>query len=210
MAGEMIRTPATFKSRPCCECQTVYTPSRRMQPYCSPSCGVALAKKKVARKSDRAEKAARRDEVRQTRAQKEALKTLPKLIKEAQAAFNKFIRFRDISDGRGCISCGKRYDASEQVPGGGWDAGHYRSVGSAYHMRFEEMNVHLQCKRCNDRKSGNAVDYRIRLIKRAGIDAVEALEADQTTRNWTRDDVRQIRDEYRAKARELEKRMRVM
>lgn len=160
-----------------------------------------MGNKKKAKTADKA----RRDDVRKTRAQKQGMKTLPKLIKEAQYFFNRFIRLRDIRAGHGCISSGLPYTESGHLTGGGWDAGHYRSVGSAPHMRFVEDNVHLQSKRENKYNSGAAVDYRIRLIQRIGIERVEALERDQTTRNYTRDDVRAIRDTYRAKARALDK-----
>lgn len=59
---------------------------------------------------------------------------------------------------------------------GGWDAGHYRSRGSASHLRFNLLNIHKQCVKCNRFNSGNAVDYRIRLIKRIGEDNVIRLE----------------------------------
>ena len=122
-------------------------------------------------------------------------------MKDAQAAFNKYIRLRDA--GKPCICCGG--NLTSDAIGGGFDAGHYRSVGSAPHLRFDERNVHGQRKQCNRYGAGRAVDYRIGLIGRIGIDQVESLEADQTPRKLTVEDLRQIRDAYRAKARELEK-----
>jgi hypothetical protein len=174
---------------------------RPLQAVCSPSCAKAQVDKAKARQAE----AQRIADVRMTKAQREALKTLPTLLKEAQKEFNRYIRLRDIRAGHGCISCATPYATSEALTGGGWDAGHYRSVGSAPHLRFEPENVHLQCKRCNQHKSGNAVDYRIGLAQRIGLRALESLEADQAGRKWTRDDVRAIRDQYRAMARELEK-----
>lgn len=72
-------------------------------------------------------------------------------------------------------------------------------------MRFDERNCHAQSKHDNQYLAGNAVDYRIGLVARIGVDAVEALEADNTPHKWTREELIAIRDEYRAKLRALKK-----
>lgn len=136
-----------------------------------------------------------------TRARKEKLKTRYDWIREAQQAFNQFIRLRDMIAGHPCISSGRPLDWS----GNNVDSGHYRSVGSAPHLRFDERNCHAQSKQDNRWLAGAAVDYRIGLIGRIGLVAVEALEADQTPRKFTIDDLRSIRDEYRKKAAELKR-----
>jgi hypothetical protein len=59
------------------------------------------------------------------------------------------------------------------------DAGHYRSSRAVLaHLRFNEDNCHAQSKKENRYNSGNAVDYRIGLIARIGLERVEALESD--------------------------------
>jgi hypothetical protein len=93
----------------------------------------------------------------------------------------------------------------ENVPGGAVDAGHYRSRGSAPHLRFDERNVHAQRKQCNRYDSGNVVGYRIGLIERIGLEAVEALECDQTSRDHSIEALKAIKAKYSALARELEK-----
>jgi hypothetical protein len=47
------------------------------------------------------------------------------------------------------------------------------------------------------------VDYRIGLIKRIGIEEVEALECDQDSRNWSVPDLKAIKALYREKLKEL-------
>jgi hypothetical protein len=42
-------------------------------------------------------------------------------------------------------------------------------------------------------------------VGRIGLQRVEALEANNASIKWLRDDLRAIRDLYRAKARQLEK-----
>jgi hypothetical protein len=161
-----------------------------MQKVCSPIC--------ARRKVDADKKA----EKEQTKARKQAIETIPQLKKQAQHAFNAYIRARDA--GQPCISCGAPPPDLSCLHSGR-DAGHYRSVGSAAHLRFDERNCHAQCVHCNQWKSGNAVDYRIGLIPRIGLSAVEALESDSTPVKWDRDVLRQIKTIYRAKARDLKK-----
>ncbi|MFP5499771.1 MAG: recombination protein NinG, partial [Gammaproteobacteria bacterium] len=100
-----------------------------------------------------------------------------------------------------CISSGKPLDWS----GNAVDAGHYRSVGSAPHLRFDERNCHAQSKQDNRFLSGNAVDYRIGLIARIGQEAVDALEADQSVRKYTVEQIKGIKAYYRAKTRKLKR-----
>lgn len=138
----------------------------------------------------------------ETRKRKEAIKTIPQLLKEAQVEFNRFIRHRDRH--QPCISCG-RVPPDLTALHAGRDAGHYRSVGSASHLRFHEDNVHAQCVRCNQWGAGRAVDYRISLCQRIGVPRVETLESNNTPCKWTRDQLRAIRDKYRALNRQAEK-----
>lgn len=135
------------------------------------------------------------------RQRKRALKTIPELIKEAQAAFNAFIRARDA--GQPCICCGQPLGKGDI--GGRYDAGHYRSTGSASHLRFDEANCHAQRKQCNRYGAGRAVDYRIGLIKRIGWERVEELEASNSPRKWTRDELIAIKDLYVSKLKELQR-----
>jgi hypothetical protein len=185
------------KPRHCDICQTLYTPARMGQRACSVPCATKSAKK--ARKE--AVEAAR-VERKVTRARKEAIKTIPDLIKEAQHAFNAYIRARDAH--QLCISCGAPPPDLSRLHAGR-DAGHYRSVGSASHLRFHEDNVHAQCVHCNQWGAGRAVDYRIGLVARIGLDAIKALETDNTPHKWTREELTGIRDTYRAKLKELKK-----
>lgn len=158
------------------------------QKACSIECAIVLGQK--------TQEKAKRKEIR---SRKEKLKTRADWMREAQTAFNAYIRERDRN--KPCICCG--LPLTQDAIGGGYDAGHYRSVGSAPHMRFDERNVHAQRKQCNRYGAGRAVDYRIGLIARIGLEAVEALEADQTTRKYSIEELKQIRDTYRARLRAM-------
>lgn len=178
-------------------CAESFIPQRLGQKVCSPACALAVAPKnhKVARKAiDQLER-------REIKARKEKLKSRADHLREAQQAFNEFIRWRDRLAGHPCISSGKPLDWS----GNAVDAGHYRSVGAAPHLRFDERNCHAQRKHDNQYKSGNVTDYRIGLIVRIGIEAVEALESDNSVRKYTVEELKAIKAKYRAKTRELKR-----
>ncbi|KDN13872.1 recombination protein NinG [Snodgrassella communis] len=81
----------------------------------------------------------------------------------------------------------------------GYDAGHYRSVGSAPNLHFNENNCHGQCERCNNYLSGNHISYRIRLIERIGHEAVELLECNNESQHYSKDDLRQLEKLYKEK-----------
>ena len=184
-----------MKPAKCKVCRCEYVKARPLQKVCSPTCALSHSKELTERK--KAKEAAK--DRRQTREKLDAMQTRPQLVKKAQDAFNAFIRARDA--GKACISCGTPLQ-SPQV-GGGFDCGHYRSVGSAPHMRFVEDNAQGQCKSCNRHLAGNHVAYRAGLIQRIGLRAVELIEADQTLRKYTREGLREIARYYRSEARKM-------
>jgi hypothetical protein len=140
---------------------------------------------------------AARDDRKATKLKLDALRTLPELKALAQAAFNKFIRARD--SGKPCISCGK----PDTNGANSTDAGHYRSVGGAPHLRFVEDNCHAQCKHCNRHLAGNHVAYRQGLLERIGLDRVEQIEADQTLRKYSKKELTDMAKHYNAEAKRL-------
>lgn len=172
-------------------CRQPFEPRSMTHKACGPDCALALGALEKARK-DR----------RERQAGLAKLKTRSDYIKECQRAFNAFIRERDKD--LPCICCGKVPKTSHHT-GGSWDAGHYRSVGSAPHLRFVEDNCHRQAKQCNRDGAGRAVDYRVGLIARIGLFRVEALESDNTPRHYTVDDLKAIRDMYRMKLAALKR-----
>ena len=119
---------------------------------------------------------------------KKRLQTRADVVKTAQKAFNEYVRVRD--RGKACISCGAI--EGDTVRGGAFDAGHYRSIGSAPHLRYHTWNCHKQCVKCNRYLHGNAVEYRKGLIARIGIEKVEKLESMNATRRYTKEDLERI------------------
>lgn len=140
-------------------------------------CGFSHASKYGIEKSQAKRK---KEANRKARSAKETLLTARDWTKKAQSSVNAYIRLRD--EGNPCISCGSR---PKNKAGGTIDAGHYRSRGAAGHLRFNLFNIHSQCVKCNRYNSGNAVDYRIRLIEKIGVERVERLECDNNIRTFT-------------------------
>jgi hypothetical protein len=132
------------------------------------------------------------------------LKTRREWISEAQVVVNKVARLRDQLAGYGCISCGAR---PQQKYGGTMDCGHYRSVGSAPHLRYFLPNLAAQCTRCNRDRGGMHSDYRVGLIERIGIARVEEIESMNWTAKWDIDYLKRLKKVMQKKARRLEKRI---
>jgi hypothetical protein len=194
-SAEGVAVTFTIKQKTCKVCRTAFTPARPMARVCSPICAIEAVKQK----NEKTAKAAQVADRRETKAKLDAITTKPDLVKKAQAAFNKFVRARDA--GKPCISCGKPLQAA--TIGGAFDCGHYRSVGSAVHMRFVEDNAHGQCKHCNRHLAGNHVAYRAGLIERIGLHSVEQIERDNTLRKYTHEGLIEIAKHYNAEAKRL-------
>jgi hypothetical protein len=132
----MIRTQP--KPRKCKVCKGPFAPKTSTQKVCDWGCALTLAV------SERA-KAEKREMVRdrrETRVKLEAFKGRGYWIAAAQKEFNAYIRLRDQLAGHPCISSGRPLNWN----GNAVDAGHYRSRGSAPHLRFDERNCHAQSK----------------------------------------------------------------
>lgn len=189
---------AKLKTKCCKVCGGEFETYDSFRKWCSPDCGVKLAKEQQAKQ--RAKAAAKREKEERAKI-RQAQVNLRKddrryWLKKAQDEFNKFIRLRDRD--LPCISCGRFHQ-------GKWDAGHYRTVGSSPELRFNEDNCHKQCVPCNQHRHGNAIEYRIGLIERIGLDRVEFLERkDHPPLKLTEDEIKDLIKVYKAKCKELE------
>lgn len=187
------------RQKTCKACGGKFRPSLSTQKACSVKCALDLAKKPENQAVAR--KALAQVGRKEIKARKEALKSRSDHMREAQVLFNEFIRLRDA--GQPCISCDSLPSDHDLITGSRWDAGHYRSVGACPELRFEPLNVHRQCVKCNRNLSGNAVEYRIRLVHRIGADRVTWLEGPHQAQRYTIEDLKAIKAEYRAKIKDL-------
>jgi hypothetical protein len=183
------------------QCRVPFEPRfRSTEECCSTEHAIAWARESSPERLERQKKRAtarERSELRRDKANGlEKLKSISKLLAEAQREFNRWVLQRDY--GLGCVSCdvGSNYS-------GQWTAGHFRTTAAAPHLRFHPDNAWRQCGQCNFHKSGNLGEYRIRLVAKIGVERVEALENDNRASKWFRDEVVEIRKEFTAKWRAL-------
>lgn len=165
----------------------------RFKAFCTYECLKDYTEKNADKLADKTRKQKRQED----RVRKEKLKTKGQWTKEAQIAFNAYVRFRDRNER--CISCSKY--VSNNDSGGDWDCGHYRSVGSAPHLRFNLWNAHKQCKKCNRYLSGNVAQYRVGLIWKLGHTKVELLELENASKNYSIADLKRIKRIFTKKLR---------
>lgn len=207
----MKRTPLQRKTplksggprrKRCPECRVMYAPARESQAVCGEiACAIAHAQSEKGKETAR--KSLAQVERRDIKVRKEKLKSRADHLREAQTAVNEYVRLRDAH--LPCISCDSMPNDNDLMTGNRWDAGHYRSVGACPELRFEPLNIHRQCVKCNRNLSGNAVEYRIRLVLRIGADRVAWLEGPHEPRKYTVEEIKAIKAEYRAKTRELKR-----
>ena len=191
--------PAVGKPRQksCKVCRARFEPRMPLQVACGLACAIADGKKTTAMQKAKAKKVERA----QDKAKLERFKTRGQHIADTQEAFNALVRYRDRNEF--CISCAVHLPTLADQPGGGFDCGHYRSRGSAPHLRFDLRNAHGQCKKCNRYRAGNAADYRIGLIARYSLAFVEALECDQAGGGWTIPELLAMKADFRAQLKKM-------
>lgn len=146
----------------------------------------------------KAKTSVKRKEKAKTDAIKETLKTRTQKINDVKPIFQKYCRLRDAD--APCISCGKHSKY--------YDGGHFFKAEVYSGVIFDENNVHKQCVNCNRDLYGNLIEYRINLIKKIGIDAVEQLEQKALkTREYkySDDELKNIKEVYALKIKQLEK-----
>lgn len=124
-------------------------------------------------------------------------KTLKQHKDRIDRVFHKYIRLRDVNEhGYGkCISCDKgiHYDES--------DAGHFISRKQLA-TRWDERNVHLQCRKCNRFEYGRQYEYSLKL----GSDvAEELLIKSRQVAKFSDAELHEIYDYFNKKLKELEK-----
>jgi hypothetical protein len=166
-----------------CKCGETFTPYRTFDKLC-----YVCTKTKQALKNLEAIKKTTKKK------QREDLMTLQDYFKIAQTHFNKYIRMRDA--GNLCISCQKKPKKE--------NAGHYFSAGTHTNVRFDEMNVHLQCEHCNTFLSGNLIEYGIHLENKIGADEFTMLrERAYITRKYTKEELKELAEYYKQKCKEI-------
>jgi len=140
----------------------------------------------------------KRESARKKKEWKESNKTLSELEQEARREFQRWIRMVDANEP--CISCPS---TTSEI----WDGGHFYKAEIYSGLIFHQHNVHKQCRKCNSFLGGNENNYRLGLIKRYGEEYVlklDALKDAKRNYKYTREELREIKETYLRKIRELD------
>lgn len=183
-----VKDKSKPKQKKCKVCGNQFTPFNSMAKACSVECAMKVGREKIHKQA----KTKARVDLREFR-----LNDKPFRMKAAQKAFNAFIRKRDKKES--CICCDKPADSNIQ-----WHAGHYLTTGARPEHRFNEMNCHKQTSYCNNFNSGNVAAYRIALIDKYGLEAVEEMEANHQAKKYTCEDLLAIEQKYKLKLKNLD------
>lgn len=176
-----------MKFKKCRICKEKFYIFNTTQIVCSVQCGIkyanAEAKKKAIKKA--------KEERAKTRREKENLMTLDQWKKKLQIKFNEYIRIRD--QNKGCVSCGIT------LIGKKYDAGHFYPT-TYQGLRFNELNVHSQCVKCNRDLHGNIHEYRKRITNRITPDQLKWLDDNRHIRlNLNKIEIKELLENYRKK-----------
>ena len=192
----------TFRRARCPHCKAKLEQGQRIHAECITPWADAQAEK-AKRAQAKMARAAAKVERASIRARKEAIKPRAKWLAECQAIVNRYVRLLALSRGEGCYTCGA---TPTQKFGGTYDAGHFRSVGSAPHLRYWIPQIKLQCIPCNRHKGGMALAFRERLVRDHGEDWVARLEAMQHIAKFDVDYLKRFKAVMGKKLRRMENR----
>lgn len=140
-------------------------------------------------------------ELRQAERRSKEVKSLNYLLINVRTIVHEYIRLRDKH--KPCISCGAKWHKDFQ-------AGHFYKSELYSSMRFDAMNIHGQCPKCNMYLEGNLNQYDQNLIKRIGKEEYEALKlrASKDKKNnfkWDRDTLEEIRKTFKELIKSIDK-----
>jgi len=121
------------------------------------------------------------------------------LLVNVRTVCHQYIRKRD--EFKPCISCGISYNDNFQ-------AGHFFKAELFSNLKFNENNIHGQCKKCNEFNEGNESGYRVGLIQRYGKEFLSEIndlagESKKSTYHWDREELEELRKYYKAKLKTL-------
>lgn len=123
-----------------------------------------------------------------------------KTIKELDAIFSRFIRFRDC-DKKGIVTCPL---CGVKIPRKKAQNMHFVSRW-VMKYRFDEDNCHAWCQRCNVTLNGNYIEYTLWMINQYGKEKVEHMKHDKELCKIETWRLEEMIEEYKWKVEELKK-----
>ena len=126
--------------------------------------------------------------------------TISKLKKKLDSLFSQYTRLRNVDHlGRvKCFTCGVEKHWKEQ------QAGHFQSR-SHHSTRWDEVNVQVQCVKCNMFRQGEQYKFGMYLDQKYGEGTAEELEIrSKTIVKLNKTDYEEAIERYKQKIRELD------
>jgi len=112
-----------------------------------------------------------------------------------------YIKERD--KGKPCVSCGQSWNKDHQ-------AGHWKKAELYSSLKYNEFNIHNQCKGCNLYNDGNVQKYsdriHLRITRKQKAD-LEKLAENKSFHKWDRQELKEIRGYYKEKLKQLKNRI---
>lgn len=117
------------------------------------------------------------------------------IVKKLDTVFSLYIRKRYAVDGKSeCFTCGKVDHVSKL------HAGHFQSR-KHYATRWDELNVQVQCPKCNLFGQGEQYTFGIKLDEKYGEGTSELLQKKaRNTVKLSNDDLNELIEKYKAYA----------
>lgn len=119
---------------------------------------------------------------------------LPELMEELDDLVSYWVRYSAVDEWGlvNCFTCDNRFKPSDL------DAGHYVSRACMY-LRYDLRNIRRQCRICNRSKYGMAAEFGKRLeLEHLGLTEI-LLEESQIIHKWSRDELHQMIQDFKAK-----------
>ena len=180
------------KQKTCKSCKEKFLPIRDLQPTCNKyECMLEYTNKHLSNKVKEKKTQARKEVIAYNQQDVKAR------TKVAKQVMQEYVRLRDINEP--CISC--RKPTAKQ-----WDGGHYMNAENYSEIRFNTLNINKQCSHCNDFGSSNAINYKIHLINKIGLEKVEWLEKRKAVVKYSADYLNRLIKIYRKRIRIIKKR----
>ena len=184
----------------CKVCKVKFEPKYFLQKTCTePTCVIEYGRLNAKKAEEKIKKLEEKEWQERKKQIKEKLKKLSEYEAEAKLEFQAWVRERDKE--LPCISCGITNPKE-------WHGGHFKKAEIYSGVIFSEENVNKQCSKCNVFLGGNELMYRDGLVKKIGLQQVEALEKlanDTRLYKWTKEQLIEIKEEYKWKLKELRK-----
>lgn len=169
----------TLRAVRCPHCRGKLNEGERIHEACKAPFAEAWAAK-AERKAAKQVAAAKKVERAETKARKEAIKSIGVLEEECRKIVQAIARIRDRH--RCCISCELPADWDGQ-----WHGSHLRSHGACSSLQFNLWNINRACWICNKLYSGRIDAYRLEYVRRYGQERLDWIDAQPKTRKYTRD-----------------------